>query len=257
MPTSVQAAVVFSVIIVPGFLFVRGFGRGRPRVGPQQPLYVLTQAVVASLVLLAIAWWPGGRTVVRWVSDGTAITRHRDGTYAFFVALIVVPFPLGLLAGGAAEWLLTRVLNARDRLAAAQAADPKTHRLRRSGAAWLLQAIESRELLEGAATWDRTWRQLQRRAKYLYVRVRTTSGYEATGEVGDDSRVALSPQDHDLYIEQVYRPVDAADPGGRMVPVEGGLGIFISGPAIETLEFRGPAATISPTDAPEETKKDD
>jgi hypothetical protein len=247
----VQAAVVFSAIIVPGFLFVGGFGRGRPRTGAQQPLYVLAQAVVASLLLLAIAWWLGGRTVVRWVNDGTAVSKHRDATYAFFLGLLLLPFPLGLLAGGVAEWLLTRVLNAHDRIARARAADPNAHRRVRACASWLLRAIETRELLEGAATWDRTWRQLQRRTKYLYVRVRTTSGYEVTGEVGDHSRVALSPQDHDLYIEQVYRPVDPQDPEGRMVPVEGGRGIFISGPAIEILEFRGPAATIPPTNRPE------
>jgi hypothetical protein len=244
MPTSVQAALVFSAIIVPGFLFVRGFGRGRPRITQEQPLYVLAQAVVASLFLLAIAWWLGGRTVVGWLRDSTAISKHRDGTYGFFLGLLLVPFPLGLLAGGIADWLLARVLDARDRLASARALEPDARRRRRSLAIWLLRGIESRELLEGSATWDRMWRQLQRRNKYLYVRIRTKTGYEITGEVGDDSRVALSPQVQDLYVERVYRPIDAARPNGEMAPVEAGRGIYIRGSEIETVEFRGPAATI-------------
>jgi hypothetical protein len=67
----------------------------------------------------------------------------------------------------------------------------------------------------------------------VYVRVTTKSGQEIVGTMTNRSRIALSPQPHDLYIEQILRQGD----DGHYYPTAYGLGAFVSGQEIEALEW--------------------
>lgn len=51
--------------------------------------------------------------------------------------------------------------------------------------------------------------------------------------VADGSRVALSPQPRDLFLEQVLRQAD----DGNYYPTAYGLGVFVAGSEIESVEW--------------------
>lgn len=53
------------------------------------------------------------------------------------------------------------------------------------------------------------------------------------GTVAADSRIALSPQPRDLYIQQTLRQAQ----NGNFYPTAFGLGAFVAGSEIETLEW--------------------
>ena len=93
--------------------------------------------------------------------------------------------------------------------------------------------IALRLLQEGPSTWDRTWKHLRRSEPFVYVRVRTKSGAEIVATVADRSRIAVSPQPRDLYVEEVLRRAD----DGYYYPTAFGLGAFVMGSEIESVEW--------------------
>jgi hypothetical protein len=276
-PSLIDSLLGFVVLIIPGFLCVRGFFRGRARVIPDQPLYLLAQAVVSSLLLIAAAWWLGARHLAHWAQAGTLIAGpHERYTYKIMLIILLAAFPVGLIVGGIVEWGIERLMKVRQQLGArrhtyeramvqARMVADESQRVaslteaaklkpgRGTGLAWwLLGALEQRELLDTANAWSKTWRHINRNLKergddaYVYVRVRTHDGDEITGAFGDGSWAAFAPHPQDLYIESVYRPVDADSPDGPYAPMEDGLGVFVSGAEISSVEFRGPRATRQP-----------
>lgn len=236
---------MFALLVVPGFLFVRGFFRGRSRADHEQTLYVLAEAVVASLLILAVTFPVGGDSVLARLDAGVPLSDHPTQTYWFLVALLLVPFPTGIVVGGALDALIAALSRRRSRLTATGEAQ-RSWRGRLE--AWLLRALEARELLRGASTWDRVWSDVNATEDYVWVRVKTKSGSDVTGRVGKRSRVALSPQPRDLFIEQVYRARDPTAAYSDMLPVDGSRGIFVSGTDIESVEFRGHEASVAPRD---------
>jgi hypothetical protein len=54
MPGSSEAALVFALLIVPGYQIVRGYAVARGADAPPKDLYVLAQTIVASLVWLVL-----------------------------------------------------------------------------------------------------------------------------------------------------------------------------------------------------------
>jgi hypothetical protein len=263
----------FAVLIVPGFLFVRGYFRGRSRIAPEQPLYFLAQAVVVSLLLVAAGWWLGCRHVAHWAEHHT-LSRHEGYAYRTAILLLLVPFPLGLLVGGIIEWLIERLMTAsavlRPKVEALRVAKAlpkpdrkpavkKARKQARYGSALLLRVLEileQRELLDEQNAWNKTWRRLRRDIRdrgegaFVMVRVRTKSGEEVTAGFGANSWAAFRPHPEDLYVEQVFRPVDENDPTGPYAAMEDGLGMFFAANEIEAVEFRGTAATIIPPTDP-------
>ena len=61
----------------------------------------------------------------------------------------------------------------------------------------------------------------------------TTGGREIVGLIADDSRVALSPQPRDLYVEEMLRKAE----DGHYYPTAYGLGAFVAGTEIESVEW--------------------
>jgi hypothetical protein len=72
----------------------------------------------------------------------------------------------------------------------------------------------------------------------------TTGGREITGLVADGSRVALSPQPRDVYLEEVLRQAE----DGNYYPTAYGLGAFIAGDEIESVEWVSRDAVSGPED---------
>jgi uncharacterized protein DUF6338 len=103
MPSTLEAGVILLVLIAPGFLLQRGYQRGRTYPLPSLNLYATLQALVLSGVILLVSAPVGGFSVARWVDNDTLTTDHRWAAWTYFIVLLALPYPIGLLAGRVAE----------------------------------------------------------------------------------------------------------------------------------------------------------
>jgi Family of unknown function (DUF6338) len=234
MPGTAQAALVFLVVVVPGFLAMGGYRLGRAV--PEHPdgLVAAARVITISAFIAIIAWKLGGTKVYEHVRAGTALTTEEAHTYRFAVALLLVPGVAGFALACMIDAITHRVLTARAKLPTARPAretepEPLPRRFRRKS----LMVLSARLLHDGPTTWDRTWKEIRRTEPYVFVRVTTKGGRAIVGAVADDSRVAVSPQPRDLYIQQTFR--QGAD--GTFYPTAHGLGAFVAGSEIETVEW--------------------
>ena len=244
MPTTAQAAIVFLVIVLPGFLALSGYRSGRAVPEHPQGLVAVARMIAISTVIVLVAWKLGGRTVYDYARAGTALTLHEAYTWRFAAMLLVIPGLLGYIAGQVVDACARILGGAVDRLAPLPddtTAEPFGRRTQRR----LLKALSSRLLHEGPTTWDRTWRRLRRTEPYAYARIVTTGGREIVGLVADGSRVALSPQPRDLYLEEVLRQAE----DGHYYPTAYGLGAFVAGDEIESVEWVSRKAIFKTEDA--------
>jgi hypothetical protein len=229
---------VFLVLFVPGFLYLGGYRLGRAVTEHREGVATVAKVIAISATIAVIAWKLGGRDLYDDVRGGTALTSDEGDTWRFVIALLAVPGPLGFMAGEFVDVAARRIGVARDRRRAVEdsseeAAPPS---FKTSLTDKVLDVLSARLLHEGPTTWDRAWRHLRRTQEYAYVRVTTKSGQEIVGTMTDRSRIALSPQPRDLYIEQVLRQAD----DGIYYPTAYGLGAFVSGAEIETVEWVSP-----------------
>jgi len=238
VPSTAQAAIVFFVIILPGFLAQGGYRLGRAVPEHPQGLVAVARVIAITVVIALVGWKLGGRTIYSYARDGTALTVHETYTWWFAVALVVAPALLGYVAGQALDVCARRLGASVDRLAPPpDVREPAGQRARRRG----LKALSSRLLHEGPTTWDRTWRRLRRTEPYAYARVTTTGGREIIGVIADGSRVALSPQPRDVYLQEVLRLANDE----KYYPTAYGLGVFIAGNEIESVEWVSHEAIIT------------
>ena len=242
MPETAQTIILFVVVIVPGFLAMTGFRMGRAV--PEHPEGLITTArvIAISVVIAVVAWRLGGRELYEDARAGTALTSHEADTYRFVIALLVIPPVVGFTYAQAVDLLASRVWRARDDLSppprSEQSCVPRRVRWRR----WVLVCLSGRLLHDGPTTWDRTWKQIRRSEPYVYARVTTKGGRVLVGLVAEGSRVAVSPQPRDMYIEQVLR--DGGD--GKLYPTAHGLGAFVAGAEIESVEWVSHEGVVLP-----------
>ncbi len=207
-----------------------GYRRGRA--SPEHPdgLVAVARTITVSAIIALVAWRLGGREIYEHAQAGTALTRDEAHTFRFAVALLLLPGIVGFLLGELADWSAQRVAHARDRLSTPGEDDRDLWlRIKRK----LLDVMALRLLQDGPSTWDRTWKHLRRSEPFVYIRVQTKSGAEIVGTVADQSRIAVSPQPRDLYVEEVLRLAD----DGHYYPTAFGLGAFVMGSEIESVEW--------------------
>lgn len=241
MPVTAEAAIVFLVVVVPGFLAMSGYRAGRAVPEHPQGLVATARVFTTSTIIAVAAWRVGGQELYNDARRGTALTTHEGHTYLLAIGLLVAPPVIGYVLGQCVDVAARRALNARDNLCRAPGPDEKPERWGRRLRRGLLMAVSARLLHEGPTTWDRTWKQIRRTQPYVFVRVTTKSGQEIIGTVADASRIALSPQPRDLYLEQVWRP--GAD--AKLYPTAFGLGAFVSGTEIEAVEWVSQQGAVS------------
>lgn len=98
MPLTFEAGILFSVLIAPGFLLIRGYARRRTHLEPARDLYALGQAVVGSLFLLATGWVVlslfGQADLLRDLRKGH-LEGHETVVFWMLVGLLAIPYPLG------------------------------------------------------------------------------------------------------------------------------------------------------------------
>jgi hypothetical protein len=233
MPDTAQAILTFLAVIVPGFLAMSGYRAGRAVPEHPEGLVTTARVITVSVFIAVIAWRLGGRELYEHAQAGTALTRHEASTYRLILGLLLIPPLAAFLLAQIVDGSVSRVWKAREKLPDApdelDATEAPLKRLKR----WLLMSLSTRLLHEGPTTWDRTWKQIRRSQPYVFTRITTKGGREIIGTVANRSRVAASPQPRDVYLEQVWREGE----DGRYYPTAYGLGAFVAGSEIETVEW--------------------
>jgi Family of unknown function (DUF6338) len=224
---------VFVVVIVPGFLAMSGYRAGRAVPEHPEGLVTTARVIAVSVFISVIAWQLGGRELYDNAVAGTALTSQEAHTYRVAVALLLTPPIAGFVLAQAVDAAVSSLWNARDKLPPVPGPGKPKERLPVRLRRWALMSLSTRLLHEGPTTWDRTWKQIRRTQPYVFARITTKGGREIVGAVAAGSCVAVSPQPRDLYVEQVLRQ----DADGELRPTAFGLGAFVAGSEIETVEW--------------------
>jgi Family of unknown function (DUF6338) len=104
MPTTTQAALVFLVIVLPGFLAQGGYRLGRAVPEHPQGLVAVARVIALSTLIDLIAWKLGGHALYTHARAGTALTTQEADTYWFAVGLFALPAVLGYVLGQAVDF---------------------------------------------------------------------------------------------------------------------------------------------------------
>jgi hypothetical protein len=217
-----QAGLVFTLFVVPGFLLIRGYTRGRTHAVPPISLYALAEAVVASLFLLLIAWWPAHLAhFMDWAHSNRLVPDHETQAYNVFAVLVLTPYPLGRVAGGLLDAVARR---------------PSSK---------LARMLTRLRILGPPTVWDAAWSLLHDEGR-AWVVIRTKGGKEIVGIFAKNSRIGTSPLERQVYLEQEY----------GMTPEGFGIisdkGVYVDAAAIESAHFKRIVerpATAEPTRA--------
>jgi hypothetical protein len=203
MPGSLEAALVFALLIVPGYQIVRGYAVARGADAPPKDLYVLAQTIVASLVWLVLTWVVV-EDLLRWISDD-AVGEHTLAAYAIAPLVVGVPYAVGRIGGLVAR----RAAPRRDLLGA------------------LLRAIG---LGPRETAWELAWAPFAERPGGV-VTLALDDGNTIAGQFGVRSFVAAPPATPAVYLERAYE----LRGDGSVVTYAGG--VYVDGSRIVAAKF--------------------
>jgi hypothetical protein len=208
MPESFDAALVFALLIVPGYQLVRGSATACGADAPDRDLYVLAQAVVASLAWLALTW-PAVGNLLAWVGDDT-LDDHQLCAYLIAPLVVGVPYLLGRLGG----------------MLAAAVASPRGG----WGPASVARALSLLGFVGEGTAWDKVWL-APIKAGRAVATVDLVDGRSIVGQFASASFISASPAAPAIFFERAYQ----FDPDGTMTTFDGGA--FIEGEQIVAIKF--------------------
>jgi hypothetical protein len=203
MPNTLTGALVFAILVVPGYQLVRGYAVARGDAPPATQLYVLGQAVTASLAWLALTW-PFVTDLLHWISSDT-VSEHVLASYAIAPLLIGTPYLVGRHAGR----LVRAITREQDPI----------------GPYWLWRLAHGVGLVENGTPWDRLWLKAtdlrplsgDDQDQVALITVALDDGSSLHGQFGAQSRVVASPAEPSVYFERAYE-TDAATGEVRVYP---------------------------------------
>jgi hypothetical protein len=203
MPGSLEAALVFALLIVPGYQIVRGYAVARGADAPPKDLYVLAQTIVASLVWLVLTW-VAVEDLLRWISDD-AVGEHTLAAYAIAPLVVGVPYAVGRGAGKLSAAVLR----------------PQ----RPIGPRWFARLLQVLGLGGTRRGWDLAWARVAA-ADGTLVTLELDGGGSISGQFGRGSFVSLAPADPAVYLERAY---ELRDDGSAVTYAEG---VYVDGARI-------------------------
>jgi hypothetical protein len=233
------AAALFALLLAPGFLVVRGYGRRHGgRLVHDRDLFAVVEAVVASAFWLAFVWLLQslfGNPVKDWGILPFKTDKLEDnGSKAVLLGLVVVmvPYGIGVAAAVFSDWVRTR-----PRGSGNKASLP--YRLRRLAIRY--------GFLESPTAWDQAWTRFETRGGTGKVVIRMRDGSLVEGAWGRGARVDLSPLAHQVYLVAGYEAAAGTSPAAaeskdaastRQLATFGSAGVFIDGADISAIFFQ-------------------
>jgi hypothetical protein len=235
MPATAAAAFI-AVLLVPGFLLVRGY-RGRdPRLLPERDFYAVAEAVVASVVWLGAIWLiqyflgDSARTWGILPFEQAVFEDHAAPAVAFGLIIVLVPYGVGLVGSRVVAWLASQ-------------AGQETRLGRR-----LVRLAGRYDLLVPQTAWERAWRSFHASGAGEVV-VRLKDGSLIRGAYGSGSQVDFAtPQ---VLLTSGYEESLGGDTGKgvedaasavirRQEATDGSKGVFIEASEISAIFFKEP-----------------
>jgi hypothetical protein len=180
MPASLEAALVFAVLIVPGLLLISGYNRTRAHSLPRRDLYVLAQAVVVSLAWLPVLWLIGGQSVLDWIEDDT-LRDHSGALVALLALNLAAPLVAGFIGGRLIDWLGNRTE--------------------------LERALGWTGIFTPPTAWERLWGNLSQ-AQWAAVSIELKDGEVFKVLFDDGSEVGLAPGPRYCFFDTEYSVKD-------------------------------------------------
>jgi hypothetical protein len=224
VPATFQAALIIALLVAPGYVLIQGYQKGRAYTPPDKDLYVLAQAVVASLgwlSVVALLLVVLGDPAKHWgllPPKMRLLEEHLGPVASLVIAIEFTPFALGLAAGG--------TVNALQR------------------AAWARSLLDWTGIFESPTAWDQAWMEAAYRAgmssehQSIDVSVRLKGGGVIEGRYGGASRADLSPRPtHQLFLETAYGFDDSETPPRLLGDGTIG-GVFIDASEIAAIYFK-------------------
>jgi Family of unknown function (DUF6338) len=211
VPLTFEAGVLFSVLIAPGFLLLRGYTRRRTHLEPARDLYALGQAVVGSLLLLAAVWVGlsvfGKNDLLRDLRAGN-VGGHETAVFWMLVGLLLVPYPLGGVVAALTDSIGRR---------------PGRFPGRYMG--WT-------GLFDVPTSWDAIWLKAKQNP-WALISIEFRDGTNVFGVWAEGSQVDLSPKDdRHVFLSEEYRYLD-----GQPQKVQGD-GIWIRSDEVAFIRIR-------------------
>lgn len=207
MPATVEAVIIFTVLIVPGYLLNQGIAQGRDADIGRPDLHVLARALIASMIWLVLTWWWATEDMIRWVSED-----RTDGHTVFAITwhaavLVVLPYLVGRLLGEAVErrWRLGSLLRA-------------------------LGIASTR-----GTPWDFAWQRVSEQTTPTIVIITLEDGSKVAGQFASNSLATVSPQEPEVYLEQAY---ELKEDGSAAELVVYDQGVHVAGARIAAIAFK-------------------
>jgi Family of unknown function (DUF6338) len=204
VPASLQAAVVFAVLIVPGLLITRAYRRTRAHTLPDRDLYALAQAVTVSLAWLPVVWVIGGHTVLDWVGAHAA-DKHQGAILTIVAVNLLVSMVAGLIAGK-----LVDLVASWD---------------------WALRALGWTGLFAPPTAWEAAWFYASQ-ANWAAVEISLRSGERFNVLYDKASTVGVSPAPRRAFFNMEYRYGDNEE-----IEFENHEGIYIDATEVVSIRF--------------------
>lgn len=186
MPASVEAAAIFALLIVPGYSFLAGYRLGRSHTLPERDLYVVAQAVVVSVLLVALGWFRVD-DFLDWIENDT-LEHHPGGALVLLLSLIAGPFLIARFAA----WVQALIATTERGLA-------------------LLHAFG----LARSDAWQATWATPLEQGALVVLKLQ--NGETLYGQVSEGAVVDFAPLPPAVYLDVAYR-----EEGGAFIDMDGG-----------------------------------
>jgi hypothetical protein len=199
VPATAIGALI-ALLLAPGFLLVRGYERRRLHTPPDRDIYALAEAIVASAIWLGLAWLVvtkifdvNLRRIGILPADQAVLGRHPIEVIGLALAVVLVPYPLGVLAA----WVADRIDGSRT---------PRVVRFKRRARRFGFFAVPT--------AWDEMWTRAQNAGR-AHVVLKLKDGSYVVGGYGRPGRADVSPAaTRGVYLSRAHAQVDPSFSGG-------------------------------------------
>jgi hypothetical protein len=152
-----------------------------------------------------------------WPGDDSKLDSHRVELIALGLAVIAVPYAVGMLLGGVVSAL----------------EDPRTR---------IARPLRYFGFFDPPTSWDRAWLRYRQRHGAGTVVVRTKGGLIIRGAFDSGAQVDVAPNPPSIYLSSGYGVHFGRDGEAVALEAEGSEGIFIDGSEILAVYFERPSA---------------
>jgi hypothetical protein len=238
VPSTLQAAVLFALLIAPGFLWVRGYARGRARTVAERDLYALAQAVVAgiawlSVIVVALQGWLHTWGVLP--RNDALLEQHKTPVALSLLAIVFLPYALGWAAAAVGQTLASRLERWSSKTIWNGVSGTGLTAAKGRTKLFAAKEIKRSGLVAPPSAWDRAWTRPAARDEG-WVTILMEDGSFIRGRYGGGAQIDLSPRPRQVFLVEGY---GYDQNGDERAFASGDEGLFLDAANIRAIYFEG------------------